>query len=177
MQVWGQWMIKSEDTFLQVCSSRTDWYGAIAYGPASVQLLYTHTYTHSQALHTRTYTLHDIRASNSRAPIDYPVFSLWTYLHIDVSHVPSLFSDGPTTIHTTHYPEAWPGTLSLARLIRRNDERIRLQERRPTVVDIFLHNWKEIVDLWKDTSDTLDNEALKVLPECAPSIYLYFAPI
>jgi hypothetical protein len=94
-----------------------------------------------------------------------------------LSHVPSLFSDGPTTIHTTHYPEAGPGTFSLARLIRRNDECIRLQERRPTVVDVFLYDWKEIVDLWKDTSDTSDNEALKVLPECAPPIYLYFAPI
>jgi hypothetical protein len=28
-----------------------------------------------------------------------------------------------------------------------------------------------------DTSDTSDDEALKVLPECAPLIYLYFAPI
>jgi hypothetical protein len=93
----------------------------------------------------------------------------------------SLFSDGPiTTIHTTHYPEAFwagPGTLSLAHLIRRNDERIRLQGCLPTVVDVSLHNWQEIVDLWKDTLDTSDDEALKVLLECAPPIYLCFAAI
>jgi hypothetical protein len=97
-----------------------------------------------------------------------------------LDHVPSLFSDGLTTIRTTHYPEAfWAGlgTLSLAHFIRRNDERIRLQECRPTVVDVSLHNWKEIVDLWKDTSDTSDDEALKVLLECAPPTYLYFAAI
>jgi hypothetical protein len=89
---------------------------------------------------------------------------------------PLLFSDGPTTIHTTHYPEALcagPRTLSLARLIRRNNERIRLQECRPTVVDVSLHNSKEIVDLRKDTLDTSDDVALKVLLECAPPIYLY----
>jgi hypothetical protein len=91
-----------------------------------------------------------------------------------------LFSDGPTPIHTTHYPEALcagPGTLSLARFIRRNNERIRLQGCRSTAVDVSLHNSKEIVDLRKDTLDTSDNEALKVLLECAPPIYSYFAPI
>ncbi|KAJ8586542.1 hypothetical protein M405DRAFT_843813 [Rhizopogon salebrosus TDB-379] len=77
-----------------------------------------------------------------------------------------LFSDGPPTIHTTHYPEALcagPGTLSLARLIRPNNERIRLQECRPAAVDVSLHDSKEIVDLRKNTLDTSDNEALKVL--------------
>jgi hypothetical protein len=39
-----------------------------------------------------------------------------------------------------------------------------------------LHNWKEIVDLWKDTLDTSDDEALRALLECAPDL-LHFAPI
>ncbi|KAJ8583235.1 hypothetical protein M405DRAFT_829083 [Rhizopogon salebrosus TDB-379] len=109
------------------------------------------------------------------------IVSLGTYLHIGVRS--SLFSDGPITIHTTHYPEAcWagPGTLSLAHLIRRNDERIRLQGCRPTVVDVSLHNWQEIVDLWKDTLDTSDDEALKVqldlLNKLAHDLRTTFAP-
>jgi hypothetical protein len=75
------------------------------------------------------------------------------------------------TRHTTPKLCAGPGTLSLARLIRRNNERIRLQECRPAVVDVSLHDSKEIVDLRKNTLDTSDNEALKVLLECAPPIY------
>jgi hypothetical protein len=79
-----------------------------------------------------------------------------------------LFSDGPTTIHTTHYPEALcagPGTLSLARLIRRNSERIRLQKCRPTVVDVSLHNSMEIVDLRKDTFRRRSSQSsTRVLP-------------
>ncbi|KAJ8593564.1 hypothetical protein M405DRAFT_810725 [Rhizopogon salebrosus TDB-379] len=32
---------------------------------------------------------------------------------------------------------------------------------------LFFHNWKEIVDLWKDTLDTSDDEALTTLLEFA----------
>ena len=48
--------------------------------------------------------------------------------------------------------------------------------RNVAVVDAFLHNRKEIVDLWKDISD-IDDDALKVLLEYAPPIYSYFASI
>jgi len=30
---------------------------------------------------------------------------------------------------------------------------------------LLLHNWKEIVDLWKDVLDTADDEALNALLE------------
>lgn len=39
---------------------------------------------------------------------------------------------------------------------------------------ILLHNWKDIIDLWKGALDASDNEALIALLECVPQLNTRF---